>query len=86
MSKTLTQISGVGPDTAKLLVEQGLTSPSEIAGASIERLCAVPGFSMARAGRVIKAANELLTAPAENTATASKATTRPRRTAQKKHD
>ncbi|MFT4604214.1 MAG: hypothetical protein ACI9W4_000943 [Rhodothermales bacterium] len=83
MSKTLTQISGVGPGTAKLLAEHGLTSLSEISSASIERLSAVPGFSSLRAGRVIKAAKELLSAPAKVAVKAPKATPKPRRTARK---
>ena len=79
MSSTLTDILGVGPGTAKLLMEHGLTSPSEIAGATIERLCAVPGISAIRAGKLIKAANELLTVTTENAGTVSKAATRPSR-------
>ena len=83
MSATLTDILGIGPDTAKLLIENGLKSPSEIAGATIERLCAVPGFGAIRAGKLIKAANELLTVTTENAATVTKAVTSPSHTAQK---
>ena len=93
MSSNLTDISGVGPDTANLLMEHNLKSPSEIASASIKRLCAIPSIGTIRAGRLIKAAKELLavsnqgtskvTASKATAATATKAATRPRRTTTK---
>jgi adenylate kinase len=87
MSSAINDIKGIGPGTAKLLMKHGLTTTSKIAGATIEQVCAVPGFGPTRAASVIKAANELLTGsndkPAAATVVATKATVSPRRITKK---
>jgi hypothetical protein len=65
MTISLTRIPGIGTSTAKVLMESGFKSASEIAQATIAQLIGVPGFSAARAGRTIKAAGELLSASAD---------------------
>jgi hypothetical protein len=65
MTIALSEISGIGPGTAKVLMENGFKSANDIAQATVEQLIGVPGFSTARASRTIKAANELLSASAD---------------------
>jgi Holliday junction resolvasome RuvABC DNA-binding subunit len=70
MKPAITDISGIGPAAAAALSEQGFDSLKALATASVEQVSAVPGFSAARAQKVIAAAAELLaTPPAEPTAT-----------------
>ena len=64
MTIALSGISGIGPNTAKVLMENGFKSANDIAQATIAQLIGVPGFSTARASRTIEAANELLCASA----------------------
>jgi hypothetical protein len=73
MTISLSGIPGIGPSTARVLMENGFKSANEIAQASIAQLVGVPGFSTARASRTIKAANELLSASAH----AANSTTQP---------
>lgn len=53
------KIRGIGPQTAKNLVEHGFSDVGTIAGASAAELAAVPGFSLARAEKTIEAAKAL---------------------------
>jgi hypothetical protein len=77
MTIALSTIPGIGPSTAKGLMENGFKSANEIAQATIAQLIGVPGFSTARASKTIKAANELLSASADALADAVQSTTQP---------
>jgi len=77
METAITTIPGIGPSTAKILMEHGFKSLPEIAAATIAQVAAVPGFSTIRAGRIIKAANNLLSAQADGDAPAAQTTTSP---------
>jgi transcription termination factor NusA len=87
MNTAITGVSGIGPGTVRVLMENGFKTLEDIAGSSIAQLAAVPGFGPARAGKVIKAANDRLSANAGDTSKAAPAeapaSTRTRRTAQK---
>ena len=69
MKQAITDISGIGPAAAAALGEQGFGSLKALARASVEQVSAVPGFSTARAQKVIAAAAELLATPTAGTAT-----------------
>lgn len=56
----LTDVRGIGVDTARLLSEHGFGDASALATASIEEIAAVPGFGLSRAGTVKRAAAALL--------------------------
>ena len=56
MSIALTRIPGIGPSTAKILIENGFKSAQQLADSTIAQLAAVPGFGAARASRTINAA------------------------------
>ena len=58
--KQLTDIQGIGESTAALLVQHGFNTVRAVAEAPVESLSTVPGFQMARAEVIIKAAEELL--------------------------
>jgi len=60
MSHSLTDVRGIGPSTAPLLVADGIDSVKELATASMARIAAIRGFSDTRAAEVIKAARALL--------------------------
>jgi len=75
MKQAITDISGIGPAAAAALGEQGLGSLKALARASVEQVSAVPGFSTARAQKVIAAAAELLATPAAGAATSGEAET-----------
>ena len=83
MTIALTGIPGIGPGTAKILLEKGFTSADEIAKATIAQLVSVPGFSTARANRTINAATELLAASAEAANSTTQAAPSQPRTAKK---
>lgn len=55
----LSEISGVGPATARLLAESGFASVESVAKATPGELARVPGFGEARAAAVIAAAVSL---------------------------
>ena len=65
MKTVITDISGVGPVAAEALAEHGITTLTELASATVDRVAATPGFSKARAAKVIDAAAGMLgtTAP-----------------------
>jgi hypothetical protein len=64
MKPAITDISGIGPAAAAALHEHGIKTLASLARAPVEKISAVPGFSEARATRVIAAASELLAATA----------------------
>jgi NAD-dependent DNA ligase len=83
MNTAITGVSGIGPGTVRVLMENGFKTLEDIAGSSIAQLTAVPGFGPVRAGKVIKAASDRLSTNASSTSKAAPASTRARRTAQK---
>ena len=71
MKPAIIDIPGIGPAAAEALAEHRIRGLASLARASVEKISAVPGFSEARAERVIAAAAELLAAsgatpPAKN--------------------
>lgn len=54
------KIRGIGPQTAKNLVEHGFADIAAIARAAVADLASVPGFSVARAEKTIEAAKDLM--------------------------
>ena len=70
MKPAITDITGIGPAAAAALGEQGFSSLRALARASVEQVSAVPGFSTARAQKVIAAAAEMLGAASAGTAAA----------------
>jgi hypothetical protein len=60
MKPAITDIPGVGPVAADALAEHRITTVLRLSRSSIEQVAAVPGFSEARAAKVIAAAAELL--------------------------
>jgi phosphohistidine phosphatase len=58
--QSLIEVKGIGPATAKLLADQGITSIEDLALAKLGAVTAVQGFSEIRAARVIDAAKALL--------------------------
>ena len=83
MTASLTQISGIGPSTAKVLIDNGFKSAEQLAGTTTALLGKVPGFAAARASRTINAAKEFLAAADDVSTKAIQTTKRPRRVAQK---
>ena len=69
MKPVITDISGIGPAAAAALGDHRIKSVASLARASVETVTAVPGFSEARAVRVIAAANELLVVSATSQST-----------------
>jgi len=62
MAIALTEVTGIGESTVKLLVEHGYENAEDLAEATLAGLTVVPGFSEVRAGRVIAAAQQLVAA------------------------
>ena len=62
MEPEIIDITGIGPAAAATLDEHGITNLADLANASVEEITTVPGFSEARAVRVLAAATELLAA------------------------
>jgi len=62
MKPAITDIPGIGPAAAVALGEHGLKSLADLANSSVEKINTVPGFSEARAVKVLAAATELLAA------------------------
>ena len=60
MKATIIDIQGIGPAAEESLAEHGYRTLRKLAGTTVEKLATVPGFSEARAGKVIAAAAELL--------------------------
>lgn len=74
MKPTIIDISGIGPAAAEALAEHRIRTLTSLARASVEKVAAVPGFSEARAIRVISAAGELLAASGTTPSAKGKAT------------
>jgi hypothetical protein len=83
MKPVITDIAGVGPVAAEALAEYRISTLTQLARATVTRVAAVPGFSEARAAKVIAAAAELLGTTA-TTPTAEEAA--PRKTTGKGKD
>ena len=60
MKPAIIDITGIGPAAAEALAEHRIRTVASLARAPVEKITAVPGFSDARAARVIAAAGELL--------------------------
>ena len=54
----LADIPGIGPATAKSLVDRGFETVDSVAAATVETLSAVPGFAPTRSATVIAAAQK----------------------------
>ena len=63
MKPAINDIPGIGPAAVATLAEHRIKSLTSLARASVEKVSAIPGFSEARATKVIAAAAELLAAP-----------------------
>jgi len=57
---TIIDIPGIGPAAQDTLAEHGIRTLRKLAGTSVTKLATVPGFSEARATKVIDAAADLL--------------------------
>jgi hypothetical protein len=64
MKPAITDIVGIGPAATATLAEHGFKTLASVARSTVEKLAEVPGFSEARAAKVIAAASELLPAKA----------------------
>lgn len=62
MKPEISDIPGIGPAATNALGEYGIRELADLAHASVEKISAIPGFSEARAARVIAAATGLLAA------------------------
>ena len=60
MKPAIIDINGIGPAAVETLAEYRINSVNALARASIEKIAAIPGFSEARAARMIAAAADLL--------------------------
>lgn len=60
MKTPVTDVTGIGPHTAKLLNEHGFSSAESLAATTTEKLSEVPGFGPLRAQRVIDAAKDVI--------------------------
>jgi len=60
MKPAIIDIPGIGPATADALAEHRIRGVASLARASVEKIATIPGFSEARAAKVIAAAAELL--------------------------
>ena len=71
MAAQLIKITGIGPAAAQTLMDHGFKTVKSIADTTIEKLSAVPGFSVIRAQKTIDAAKQLLASTASDSATAA---------------
>ncbi|MGD8629202.1 MAG: helix-hairpin-helix domain-containing protein [Gammaproteobacteria bacterium] len=71
MKPAIIDITGIGPAAAAALAEHGFGSVKALARASVAQVSTVPGFSSARAEKVIAAAAQLQAAPAADTPAAA---------------
>jgi len=62
MKLAIIDIKGIGPAAAATLAEYRINSVNGLAGASVEKIAAIPGFSETRAAMVIAEAADLLAA------------------------
>ena len=56
----LTNVSGIGPATAKLLSAHGIATAEDLARAPLDKLVSVPGFGESRAAAIRESANAFL--------------------------
>ena len=71
MAAPLIKITGIGPAAAQTLMDHGFKTVESIADTTVEKLSAVPGFSVIRAQKTIDAANQLLASTTSDSATAT---------------
>ena len=69
MAAQLIKITGIGPAAAQTLMDHGFKTVESIADTTIEKLSAVPGFSVIRAQKTIDAAKQLLASTTSGSAT-----------------
>eukprot|EP01155_Anaeramoeba_flamelloides_P020351 Anaeramoba_flamelloidesa579325_12.p1 GENE.a579325_12~~a579325_12.p1 ORF type:complete len:129 (-),score=32.76 a579325_12:371-757(-) len=67
MNTPILNVRGIGPATAALLAENGITSAEELAAQKVGSLAAVKGFSETRSRRVIADAQTLFAAVSTKT-------------------
>ena len=72
MKPAIIDIPGIGPAAAAALGEHRIKTLASLARAPVEKITAVPGFSEARAIRVIAAAADLLATSATSQAAETK--------------
>ncbi len=72
----ITKVSGIGPSTAKILAENGITSAQELAGVTVAELVKVPGFGADRARKAIDSAREVWAAADDSRGQEAKTKTR----------
>lgn len=75
MVSIVTNISGIGSATAIILSAHKFKSVTSIAHTTVEKLSAVPGFSVIRASKVIDAAKQLLAATVSRSDTGTSTST-----------
>ncbi len=68
MSTSILDVNGIGPASAALLKDAGITTADELATATVARIVLVKGFNQIRATMVIEAAATLLAAAEESEA------------------
>jgi len=83
MNTPILNVRGIGPATAALLAENGITSAEELAAQKVGSLAAVKGFSETRSRRVIADAQALFAVVSTKTES-NKETTPAKETAKKK--
>ncbi len=71
MAAPLIEITGIGPAAAQTLMDHSFKTVESIADTTIEKLSAVPGFSVIRAQKTIDAAKQLLASTTSDSATAA---------------
>jgi NAD-dependent DNA ligase len=62
MKPAIIDIPGIGPAAAEALAEHRIRTLAALARASVEKISSIPGFSEARAAKIIAAAAELTAA------------------------
>lgn len=72
MKPAIIDIVGIGPAAAATLAEHGFRTLASVARSTVGKLAEVPGFSEARAAKVIAAASELLPAKTAPASTSTK--------------
>ena len=72
MKPAIIDIVGIGPAAASTLAEHGFKTLTSVARTTVEKLAEVPGFSEARAAKVITAASELVPVKTEQASTQGK--------------
>jgi NAD-dependent DNA ligase len=63
-TRQITDVTGIGPAAAAQLAERGIRTVEDLKNATVEEIRAIPGFGVARAEAVRKAAAQLLGEPA----------------------